>query len=262
MLDMIVCDWNRTLYPDLFEEGYFGGLCHRLFLRALWQADLDKAFELGRMGVECYRLFYRAWADRGRALECVAAITELINRHAIAGLPVDYVEQFTRRYARRAVGRIDRRLLEPVCEARRRHGCRLAVISSGSRLGIEQALAEAGCPFGIVLANDFRLRGRTVEALELSIMSNKAEVLAALLSREGAEPRKVMYVGDSRPDAACFEQVGWPVVSFMARPSDRRRFAAEYGAFAPASEAELREHLRRACASNDVRSSISKGARK
>jgi phosphoserine phosphatase len=218
-----------------------------VFARAVWAGDAERAFRLGRMGAGCIRLFLRAWAHRDRTLECIARITDLINRDAIAGLPVAFVERFTRDYARRAVRRIDRRLLDPLQAARRRHGVRLGVISSGSRAGIRQALAAAGCELDFVLANDFRLDGDTVEALELSIMSNKAEVLAALLDEQGVGAEEVMYVGDSQPDEACFAQVGWPVVSFLARRKDRRRFARRHGAFVPRRVEDLRRHLRQAC---------------
>ena len=244
MLKMVICDWNRTLFPDVFEEGYFGGLCWRVFVR---DADFDRAFRLARMGAACFRLFFAAWADRTRMLECITEITRRINREAIRGLPAAFVEAFTRGYARRAAGKIDRRIFEPLREVREAHGVRLAVISSGSRLGIRSALVQAGCAFDFVLANDFRLHGDTVEALELRIMANKADVLADLLAEQGVDAGEAMYIGDSQPDAACFSQVAWPVVSFLARSKEKRRFAEQYGAFVPRVGDDLRRHLARAC---------------
>jgi len=247
MVKLLICDWNRTLCRDYYEEGYFGGICWRVFFSSVIDADVPRFLSLMRLGIKCYRLFWRAMWHHDRALEYVEQIMELVNEEVISGLPVGFVEEFTSRYALRMACKLDRRVLEPLREARERFGLRMGVISSGSRRGIERALAAAACGMDFVLANDFRVEGDTVAGLELRIMHNKADVLEDLLRREGLDPRDVMYVGDSRQDEECFQRVGWPVVSFLARKKDKRLFARRCGAFVPADAEDFRRHLSQAC---------------
>ena len=60
MLTTIVCDWNRTLFPDEFEQRFFGGLCRRVFLRALRAGEVRKVWSLVELAWRCYRLLLRA----------------------------------------------------------------------------------------------------------------------------------------------------------------------------------------------------------
>ena len=247
MLKLAICDWNRTLYPDYFEEGYFGGICVWSLLRAIWNAEIERIVTMFCLGLRCCALFLKAMVHRDGALEYITQITETINRGIIAGLPADSVDRFTEWYARWAARRLDRRLLGPLWAARRRYGVRLAVISSGSRVGIQRTLERAGCPFDVVVGNEFRFDGDVVASLELSVMANKAEILGELLAREGITRDEVLYVGDSRPDEGCFAEVGYPVVSYLAREKDKLRFGRRHGAFVPRNGEEFARHLQRAC---------------
>ena len=247
MVKLLICDWNRTLCRDYFEEGYFGGICWRVFFRALVEGDVARCLSLMRVGVKCYRLFWRAMWHHDRALDYIEQITELINEGVISGLGLRFVDEFTARYARRTARKLDGRILGPMREARERFGLRVGVISSGSRRGIERAMAEAGCGADFVLANDFIVASGAVAGLALRIMRNKADVLDDLLAREGLDPADVMYVGDSRHDEECLRRVGWPVVSFLARKKDKPLFARRCGAFVPEKADDFRRHLFEAC---------------
>ena len=157
------------------------------------------------------------------------------------------VREFTRIYARRAAAQVDRRLLRPLARARARYGVRLAALSSGSRRGVAASLARAGCPFDRVEANDFVVADGRVVRLELSVLHNKLEVLGCLMAAQRVTPAETMFLGDSAADAECLDHVRWPVVSMMARNREKRRFAAEHGALAPADEEEFWRHIRAAC---------------
>lgn len=251
MLKLAICDWNRTLYPDYYEEGYFGGICVWSLLRAIWNAEIERIVSMSCLGLRCCALFLRAMVHRERGLDYMSRVTETINRGMVAGLSTDSVERFTEWYARWAVRRMDRRLLDPLRAARERHGIRLAVISSGSRVGIRRTLELAGCPFDVVVGNELRFDGDVVASLELSVMANKAEILGELLAGEGIAPDEVMYVGDSRPDEGCFAEVGYPVVSLLAREKDKRRFAERHAAFVPRNGEEFERYLQQACGGPD-----------
>ena len=246
MLTTVICDWNRTLLSDHFEESFFVPLSRGVLCQALLAGRLGRAISLAGVGVWCYGLVARARMSPGGSLEPIRRISELLNRHVLPGLEADRLARYRRRYGARAARRLDRRLLDPLLAIRRERGIRLGVISSGCRGGIEAVLGQAGLDVDFVVANDFAFADGAVTEYELTVMDNKADVLADVLASRQIDPAGVMYIGDNAQDENCLAMVGYPVVSMLARRRERRRLTAQCGAFAPRSQAEFARHLQAA----------------
>jgi len=246
MLRTIVCDWNGTLYREPLEETYFFGLCRQAFWRAARRGRLDKLAGLMTRGVRCLMRYRAAKGEPHRVPEHIAEIVELLNPAVFAGLRREELDAYTRRYARRIQPMLDGRLLGPLTAVASEKGIPVGVVSSGCRIGIEAALAEAGCPVTFVVANEFRMDGDRTAGFEFAVGDNKCDLLAELLSQRGIDPAEVMYIGDSPQDEACFRLVGMPVLSFWARPDLRARLAADGTAFAPPDASAFEAYLREA----------------
>jgi len=248
MLQMIVCDWNGTLFRDRLEETFFFGLCRRAFWRAALRGRVGKVGRLIGRGVRCYLAYRAARKDPQRTLEHIARIVGLLNPVVFAGLGREELDAYARAYTRKIQPLLDRRLLDPLARIAATTEIPVGVISAGCRRGIEVALAEAGLRPDFVIANEFRFDGEVTAGFDFSVGENKRELLADLLSRRGIDPADVMYVGDSPQDEPCFDLVGLPVVSFFADPADRARLARKHGAFAPTDQAAFEAHVRQAAA--------------
>ena len=246
MLRLIVCDWNGTLFRDTLEEAYFVGLCRRVLWRSLWPLRVRKAASIAVAGVRCYAAYLRARFRPQGTLRQIGRIIELLNGPVFAGISAAELEAYTVQYGYRVRSGLDWRLLDPLRAIHDETRVPLGVISSGCRRGIAAALSEAGCEFDFILANDFRMDGEAVGAFEFTLTDNKWEILRGVLAERGIDPRDVMYIGDSEQDAACMENVGFPVLSFWARPAVKEQFARQYGAFAPADEEAFEQHVRAA----------------
>lgn len=245
MLKAIICDWNRTLFPDEYEEGFFAGLCRRVFTHSLVRGQFRRTLRLVNLAQKCYRLLRRARRDRTRTLRYVATVTRLMNRYALRGLSEPFVARYIDGYARRSAPRLDTRLLEPIREVRQACGVRVGIISSGCLSGIRQTLAQAGYQVDFILANDFRYEGGVVDKFRLTVMKNKAALLDSALAELGVTPQETMYIGDSLQDEECFHRVAWPVTSFWTRPQERERFRTCCGAFTPQDMDDFRRYLLR-----------------
>lgn len=243
MLKAIICDWNRTLFPDEYEEGFFGGLCRRAFARSLLRGEVRRTIRLVDLAQKCYRLLYKARKDRARTPTYVALVTALMNRYALRGLPASFVEHYVESYARRASRRLDHRLLDPIDEVRRHRGVRVGILSSGCHSGIRRTLELAGHEVDFILANEFVYRDGEVDHFRITVMRNKLPLLERALRELEVTPEQTLYVGDSLQDEQCFQRVAYPVTSFWTRPEERERFRAGCGAFCPASEDDFRRYL-------------------
>lgn len=243
MLKAIICDWNRTLFPDEYEEGFFGGLCTRAFVRSLVQVQVRRTFRLMGLAQKCYRLLQRARRDRARTPAYIAVVTALMNRYALKGLPATFIAHYVESYARRSARRLDRRLLDPIAEVRRRHGVRVGILSSGCQSGIRRTLELAGHEVDFILANEFVYRGDLVDHFRITVMRNKLPLLERVLAELDVPPEQTMYVGDSLQDEQCFRHVAHPVLSFWTRPEERERFRDDCGAFCPPTQDDFRRYL-------------------
>jgi hypothetical protein len=142
---------------------------------------------------------------------------------------------------------IDPRLAAPLELARERFGLPVGVISSGCRSGIAATMAMAGYDVDFICANDFWWDGDRTAGFRFNLTDNKRELLDLALAEHDVGAADVMYIGDGPLDAECFGRVGWPVASFFSSHRQRARFAREYGAFAPTTQAEFQKHLFDAC---------------
>ena len=242
MLKAVICDWNRTLFPDEYEEGFFGGLCRRLFLQAASRGQVRRMLGLVGLAQRCYRLIWRAHRDRAWTLGYIAVVTRLMNRYAFQGVPQAYVDEYVEAYARRSAGRVDGRLLAPLREARGR-GVQVGIISSGCLSGIRRTLQQAGYEVDFILANDFRYRDGVVDKFRLTVMQNKAKLLDLALAHLGVAAEEVMYIGDSLQDEECFHRVAWPVASYWTRPQECRHFESCCKAFIPRRPEDFAQYL-------------------
>lgn len=242
-LRLIVCDWNGTLLRDKLEETFFFGLSRRAVWRALRGLDVPALFRLGVHGLQCLGHYLAARWNPRHVPEHIGRIMDLLNRDVFSGLRRDELADYTRRYARRIQGRLDRRLLEPLMALDRDGAVALGIISAGCREGITAALDEARAPFDFVIANEFRMAGEVTEFFDFALAGDKRDVLLGVLAERNVPPESVMFIGDSPQDEQCLAVVGYPVVSFFANGARKRQLAADCGAFVPADRADLSRHI-------------------
>ena len=242
-LQMIVCDWNGTLFRDRLEETFFFGLCHRALRRSLGRFDLVGLAKLGLCGMRCFMHYLVSRRRPRRVPYHIGRIMRLLNRDVLRGVPRDELDAYTRRYARRIQGKLDRRLLDPIVAVRAERPVTLGIISSGCREGITAALAMAGVEFDFVLANEFRMAGDVTESFDFAMADDKHEALVRMLAERNVPSAGVMFIGDSPQDEHCLGEVGYPVVSFFADDSRKQQLAEDCGAFIPADQGDFSRHL-------------------
>ena len=247
MLRLVVCDWNGTLLREKLEETFFLGLCRRDVVRAIKRGHLRKLFRIMVAGLRGYREYRGALRRPDRVPHHITRVVEMLNPLVFRGLSQEELDDYTRFYARRAQPMLDPRMLAPLELARERFGLPVGVISSGCRSGIEATMSMANYPVDFICANDFWWDGNRTAGFRFNLTDNKLQLLDMVLAEHDVDPADAMYIGDGPLDAECFGRVGWPVVSFFASHRHRARFAREYGAFAPPSQAAFQEHLFSAC---------------
>lgn len=247
MLRLVICDWNGTLLREKLEETFFLGICRRAVLRAVGRFQVGRLLRIMAAGLRGYVEYRGARRKPSRVPQHITRLVELLNPLVFRGLTRQELDDYTNAYARRAQPMLDPRLLAPLELARERFGLPVGVISSGCRSGIEATIAMAGHDMDFILANDFWWDGDKTGGFRFNLTNNKRELLDLLLDEHNVDAADVMYIGDGPMDVECFERVGWPVVSFLASHRQRARFARDYGAFAPTTQAEFQEHLFEAC---------------
>ena len=242
-LQMIVCDWNGTLFRDRLEETFFFGLCRRAVGRSLGRLDALALTRLGICGMRCF-MHYLVSRRRPRSVPYhMGRIMRLLNRDVLRGVSRDELDDYTRRYARLIQGKLDRRLLDPIIAVRAENSIALGIISSGCREGITAALAEAGIEFDVVRANEFHMVGDVTESFDFAMADDKHEALGRMLAERNIPPAAAMFIGDSPQDEHCLREVGYPVVSLLADNARRQQLAEDCGAFVPADQGDFSRHL-------------------
>ncbi len=244
MVRLIICDWNGTLFGDLFEETFCFGLCRDAALRAIRRADLPKLVRLAKAGLRGFGMYCAARRRPDRAVGHIRRIIESLNPDVFRGIRRDRLDAYTARYAAKASSGLDRRLLDPLCAVAAEASLPVGVISSGCRRAIAATLAAAEYHFDFVIANWFRMAGDVTASLEFDVADNKREHLTALLAERQVDPADVMYIGDSPHDAPCFELVGTPVVSLLATVPHKQQFRRTCGAFVPTDREDFERYLR------------------
>jgi len=247
MLRLVVCDWNGTLLREKLEETFFLGLCRRAVVRAIKRFQVGRLLRIMLAGLRGYVEYRGARRSPSRVPHHITRVVELLNPLVFRGLSRRELDDYTHAYARRAQPMLDPRLVAPLEIARERFDLPVGVISSGCRSGIEATMAMAGYGVDFICANDFWWDGDKTGGFRFNLTDNKRELLDLVLAEHDVDPADVMYIGDGPLDAECFGRIGWPVVSFFASHHHRARFAREYGAFAPTTQAEFQRRLFDAC---------------
>ncbi len=243
MLKLVVCDWNRTLFRDHFEESFFKQLSREVLWDHLSRAQVRTGLGVFWTGLKCYLLNTLARFDRPRTLDYVRQINEMLSPAVFRGMTPEFLEQYTRRYGPRMVGRLDRRLLGPLHRQHVAGRFEWGIISSGYVGGIESTLRCGGYDVDFVIANNFSRRDERIYAYRISVLDNKLELLEERVASRGLDWAEVMYIGDNEQDIECMQRVGHPVVSLLASTTNRRRLTDATDAFAPSGEADFERHL-------------------
>jgi phosphoserine phosphatase len=244
---MIVCDWNGTLFRDPLEERFFFGLCRRAFYKAVRSGSLRRISSLLWCAAMCFREYFSAKGRKMKTLSHIANIVKFLNPAVFSGMTRAELEEYAWKYAFDIQKLLDMRLISPIRRAARDHSIPVAVISSGCREGIVPALELQGLEIREIVANEFDIgEDGLTRGFDFRIAENKADLLRELLESSGVKSRDVMYIGDSLADTGCFEEVGFPVVSFYADQDRRERFVRRYGSFAPVDQEDFDEYLRSA----------------
>ncbi len=242
-LQMIVCDWNGTLFRDRLEETFFFGLCQRAVKRSLTRFDLVALTKLGICGIRCFMHYLASKRHPGRVPYHVSQIIRLLNRNVLCGVGRDELDAYTGRYGRLNQGKLDRRLLDPIVALRAKTPVTLGIISSGCLEGITAVLAEAAVECDFIVANKFNMAGDVTESFDFAMADHKHEALVRILKERNVPPSSVMFIGDSPQDEHCLSEVGYPVVSLFANNVQRQQLAEKCGAFVPTNQADFSRHL-------------------
>lgn len=242
MIEAIICDWNRTLFEDYYEEIFFKGIFKHVIFENIKKLNAKKLLVLLRARDECIKSYrFRDGDMRGSIINILAAL----NEHLINGLSVSFIKQYTERYAISAINRLDRKILDPLKRLKIANGIKLGIISSGYKTGIRQILDKAGYLFDIIEANDFEINDNTIIKFRLNIFDNKLYVLQKILFDNRINSSNVIYIGDDMQDEACFKNVGYPIVSFLANDYHRNYFFQKIKAFLPNNANEFENYLLR-----------------
>jgi len=245
-LQMVVCDWNGTLFRDRLEETFFFGLCRRAVWRLFRRCNVIGLARLAMCGLRCFGHYLVARRRPRQVPYHIGRIMRHLNRDVLRGLSAEELAAYAARYARRIQPRLDRRLLDPLMAARAESQIMLGVLSSGCREGIVAALAETGAECDVVAANTFTMDADVTVAFKFALTDDKHEALAGMLAERNIPPGAVMFIGDSPQDEHCLCGVGYPVVSFFADDSRKQQLARDCGAFIPVDQAHFERHLREA----------------
>lgn len=247
MLQLIVCDWNGTLFKDPLEEQFFSGLCKLAFWRTLRTRSLRKLSALLVSGLKCYREYLSAKGRGDKTIKHISNLVEMLNPCVFAGISRDELIQYTASYAKSIQKNMDMRLIVPIKQLALPADIPIAVISSGSREGIMPSLELVGLEMEEVKANRFIFDDEDVtEGFDFSIRHNKVELLEEILEQRKIDPRHVMYIGDAQADEGCFRMVGYPVVSFFAMAGFRLRVNRLGIANSPNDQDEFTNYLQEA----------------
>ena len=252
MLKLIICDWNRTLFTDYYEETFFKGIFQKVFLRSLKNIQLLKAIRLLKTSKKIKDLFRLAKEGKNQEkLGCIKEILGLLNKNITQELHADFLESYAQDYADRAGNRLDRRILNPLRDIQEKYGIKLGIISSGYSKGIKYTLEKNGYKFDFIVANDFIIGSDKVVSFELKILDNKEGVLKEILLLNRMSSDEVMYIGDDLLDKNCLAMVRFPMVSFLASDENKKIFSEKANIFMPKSEEDMQAYLNMVIESNN-----------
>ena len=225
MIKLIICDWNRTLFEDRFEEVLFKIIFKDRVLDSIRRFDIRKLSILAKTRKECNILFGKARHDESHKYTLIRQIIDQLNNNVIKGLKVSDLRRITSKYTAGAVARLDKRILDPLKTTIDRSHIKVGILSSGYYDGISEILFKAGIKPDFIIANNFIIKNGVVEVFQLDILLNKLSVLKEVLAKHNIDLSETMYIGDDWQDEECFKSVGYPMVSFFADEHCKKNFA-------------------------------------
>lgn len=243
MIKAIICDWNRTLFEDRYEDIFFKGLFKEIVFRPETLCNIFKLVKLWTAKRQCEHIYKGGGINKEDSGGKIELIVDIMNGKVIKRLPVSVLEKYTEKYANHACKRLDERLLRPLKELHNGSKVILGIISSGYRTGIKKTLAKKGYYFDFIEANDFEEDEGRIRCFGLKIYRDKKALLRKALSDRKLDKQVVAYIGDDWQDIECFKEVGFPIVSFLAEKSFKDTCRKELNAFVPVEEEECRNYI-------------------
>jgi phosphoserine phosphatase len=242
--EAIICDWNGTLFRETDEEAIFRALALNL-ARSYLPLHLIKIIQLLKVKRKLELLKIQKSIDL--STDRVIEIFRIYNEGVIRGVPMSLIYQLVEKYTRRpeVQGKIVWPMLRPIAELHQA-GVTTGILSAGYEYGIRMILKSSGQrgSFDFLEANPLADIDGIASEFRLDIFKNKAEVMLKILKERNLEAKKVVYIGDSLDDIGCFELVGYPVASLLAKEELKQRLYSECKAFVPKDEAELAAYLK------------------
>lgn len=244
MLKLAICDWNRTLFKDYFEETFCIQVFKFVAIKAAKEFNIPRIITLITLALKTKQLV--ACAKRDKTINPIYELIELLNKDLFSKITTDDIAKLLEIYVKTGATKLDPRILKPLQSLKERESVRIGIISSGYRQGIKQILDKYGFSFDFIIANDFSsLINNKGVRFEFKITSNKADILKQILREEKVDKEDTMYIGDDSRDESCFQEVAFPVVSFLATAEDKQRFKELYNAFVPLDQYEFEKYLDR-----------------
>jgi len=244
MIKLIICDWNRTLFKDYFEET----LCVQIFklvaVKALKNFNIPEIISLILLALKSEHLLWRA--KRGKTTNSIYELIALLNKDLFSKIAQDDLAKLLEAYVQAGITKLDLRVLKPLQNFKKQKNVRLGIISSGYYQGIKQILERSGYVFDFIIADDFLSAVSAGVRFELKVNSNKAIILEQILKKEKVRKEDVMYIGDDARDEECLREVGYPVAAFLATDENKLRFEKAYNAFVPKTQRDLEKYLDKA----------------
>lgn len=252
-----VCDWNGTLFRDRDE----GNTWKHVGMSALRDSTL------GHSGIGKY-------VPTLRTLQLLRALVELkglaaaykrgevgydeiyraFNGRVLSGIPQEVVETYVSEYAAKpeTQAKVDDRLLRPIREVCR-EGAKCDIISTGYNYGIRQILGKhTDWFFQFGGTANYLEQAGTGSRFNLDIYTpdDKRNVFELYVGNSCTSPRDILFMGDNQTDEPCMGHLrnlgGHVAVPFFADEAFKQRITQEFGAFAPESESDFLNFLRKA----------------
>jgi len=239
--ELIVSDWNGTLMTDRDDKAVLKQIGMDELKHALKTLRFGRVRELARTKKRLEEMTDKYRDDPESQARLLMETYKLYFLEVIDGLPLSRMLKSVRRYASKAVDRLDpafdellmankdhittmiltSALYDGVCEVTRRRGASLSV--SGSGFGITK-----GRLTGLELRNYDNKHEVLENIVELRNYDNKREALENSVSHI-KPPERVVYMGDDFRDEQCAGVADTFVVAPLATDDFRQHMASTYG---------------------------------
>ena len=227
----IVVDWNGTVFgmpDDNVLIGQLGKAVLRGLAAEVLRGRLRALRTLGRsaMGLMEIRRVRNAYDRREVSL---ADLYELVNRHIIRAASPSMLERTADAYGAQFASRIDKRMVQPLADARAR-GSGLFIFSAAFDRGIRAVLGVGGFgeSFDELVCNVLEQHDGRALGLTKRFRDDKAgDFKAEFLERRGWSPSEIIYAGDGSVDEPIARLLprGHFIVPFLATDAFREHMS-------------------------------------